>query len=250
MKTALFAVLGVFGVQLTLIANDDGPIVPDGFTVDVIAAEPLVRNPCVMAFDALGRICVAQGPQWRGPTPETPGDRVDILVDRDGDGTADAAKTFAEGFNSIQGMAWYRNDLWIANAPDLTVVRDTDGDDEADIYIRVYTGLGNLEHSLHGLNFGPDGKLYMSKGNSKGYNRLDQLAPLAFRELWGLASPEGAPDYTDVEVFTKDTYRRAYHTPQDDWGQQGGILRCDPYAVGPQPSYNVQRIMKYFISRA
>jgi putative membrane-bound dehydrogenase-like protein len=210
-------------------ADDRLPIVPDGFVVDTVAREPMVRNPCVMVFDRLGRICVAQGPQWRGPTTETPGDRVDILIDEDNDGIADRVQTFAEGFNCIQGIAWYGDDLWIANAPDLTVVRDTDGNDEADEYIRVYTGLGNLEHSLHGLNFGPDGKLYMSKGNSRGYNRLDQLAPLAFRELWGLESPEGAPDYTDVEVFTKEDYKRAYHTPQDDWGQQGGILRCEPY---------------------
>ena len=47
--------------------------------------------------------------------------------------------------------------------------------------------------------------------------------------MWGLPSPEGAPDYTPVEVFSKSEYRRTYHTPQDDWGQQGGILRCDPY---------------------
>ena len=217
-------------MALSCAGADDLPIVPEGFTVDVVAKEPIVRNPCVMAFDRLGRICVAQGQQWRAPTPETPGDRVDILIDSDGDGAADGIKTFAEGFNSVQGIAWHGGDLWVANAPDLTLVRDTDGDDEADLYIKVYTGLGNLEHSLHGLNFGPDGKLYMSKGNSKGYNRLDQLAPKAFRDLWGLASPAGAPDYTEVEVFTKETYRRAYHTPNDDWGQQGGILRCDPYA--------------------
>ena len=215
------------------------PIVPDGFTVDVVAKEPLVSNPCVMAFDRLGRVFVAQGPQWRAPTPDTPGDRIDILIDDDHDSIADRVKTFAKGFNSVQGIAWHGNDLWVANAPDLTVVRDTDGDDEADVYIKVYTGLGNLEHSLHGLNFAPDGKLYMSKGNAKGYNRIDQLAPKAFRELWGLASPDGAPDYTPVEVFDKNSYRRAYHTPQDDWGQQGGILRCDPYAgVDGKQSYH------------
>jgi len=44
-------------------------------------------------------------------------------------------------------------------------VRDEDGDDVADTYVRLYTGLGNLEHSLHGLNVGPDGFMYMSKGN-------------------------------------------------------------------------------------
>ena len=222
-------ILALWLLFATAMRADDLPIVPDGFVVDVVAKEPMVSNPCVMAFDHLGRVCVAQGQQWRSPTPETPGDRIDILIDEDEDGTADRVKTFAKGFNCVQGIAWHGRDLWVANAPDLTVVRDTDGDDEADVYIKVYTGLGNLEHALHGLNFGPDGKLYMSKGNSKGYNRLDQLAPKAFRELWGLESPDGAPDYTEVEVFSEDTYPRAYHTPQDDWGQQGGILRCDPY---------------------
>lgn len=221
----------VVGSTTFAVAEDDLPIVPEGFVVDVVAREPMVANPCVMAFDRRGRIFVGQGVQYRTPTPETPGDRVDILIDDDGDGIADRRKTFAEGFNCIQGLAWRGRDLWVANAPDLTIVRDLDGDDEADEYVRVYTGLGNLEHALHGLNFGPDGKLYMSKGNSKGYNRLDQLAPKAFREMWGLPSPAGAPDYTPLETFTKETYRRKYHTPQDDWGQQGGILRCD--ADGP-----------------
>lgn len=241
------ALLTCWAMLPALSADDDLPIVADGFTVDVIAKEPMVRNACVMAFDRLGRLCVAQGPQWRGPTPETAGDRVDILIDETGDGIADSRKTFAEGFNSVQGIAWHGTDLWVANAPDLTVVRDTDGDDQADVYIKVYTGLGNLEHSLHGLNFGPDGKLYMSKGNSKGYNRLDQLAPKAFRELWGLASPDGAPDYPPVTVHTKESYRRGYHTPQDDWGQQGGLLRCDPYsAAGKQATDQMGRGLEIF----
>ncbi|MEZ6113810.1 MAG: hypothetical protein R3C99_22775 [Pirellulaceae bacterium] len=228
MRLLLTLLSALLWTSMTIAADEELPIVPEGFVVDVVAREPMVSNPCVMAFDRLGRIFVGQGQQWRAPLPETPGDRVDILIDDDGDGIADRRKTFAEGFNSIQGLAWKGGDLWVANAPDLTVVRDTDGDDEADEYVRVYTGLGNLEHSLHGLNFGPDGKLYMSKGNSRGYNRLDQLAPKAFRELWGLPSPDGAPDYTPNEVTDKAGYKRNYHTPNDDWGQSGGVLRCDP----------------------
>ncbi|MCP4192631.1 MAG: c-type cytochrome [Planctomycetaceae bacterium] len=213
-------------------ADNDLPLLPKGFAVDVIAREPMVSNPCVMAFDRFGRICVGQGPQYRKPKPDTPGDRVDILIDENGDGVADRRKTFAEGFNSIQGLAWHGRDLWVANAPDLTVVRDLDGDDKADEYVRVYTDLGNLEHGLHGLNFGPDGRLYMSKGNSKGYNQGDELAPRAFRDLWGLASPNGAPDYLPIETTDRSGYQRKYHKPSDDWGQQGGVLRCDPYRDG------------------
>ena len=194
MKTVVFSLL-FFSFAASLLANEDFPIVPDDLNVALYARDPLVRNPCAITFDAKGRLCVGMGPQYRAPAPDTPGDSVWILIDADGDGVADQRKRFATGFNSIQGLAWKGEWLWIANAPELTRVRDTDGDDVADEYIRVYTDLGNLEHGLHGLNFGPDGRLYMSKGNSKGLTVLpDRLAPAPFRELWGVDVPPGTPE--------------------------------------------------------
>ncbi len=148
--------------------RDALPAVPEGFAVTMFAREPLVRNPSSITFDARGRIFVGMGPQYRNPTPQTPADSVLLLRDTDGDGVADKAHPFATGFNSIQGLAWHGRDLWVANAPDLTLVRDLDGDDVADEFVRVFTDLGNIEHALHGLNWAPDGKLYMTKGNSKG----------------------------------------------------------------------------------
>ena len=203
------------------------PQVPAGFQVTVFAREPLVRQPCSMAFDVRGRLFVGMGPQYRNPTPETPGDSVVIVTDADGDGVAETVKVFATGFNAVQGLAWRGRDLWVANAPDLTIVRDLDGDDEADEYVRVYTDLGNLEHGLHGLNWAPDGKLYMSKGNSKGLNRPGRYAPKPFRELWGMVAPAGTPDFPAPRTFRKGEYRHAYHDPADDWGLYGGVLRCD-----------------------
>ena len=113
-------------------AADDFPIVADDLEVTLFAREPMVRNPCAITFDTSGRLCVGMGPQYRNPTPETPGDSVFILIDSDGDGRADQRKLFATGLNAIQGLAWKGDRLYIANAPDLTVARDLDGDDEAD----------------------------------------------------------------------------------------------------------------------
>jgi putative membrane-bound dehydrogenase-like protein len=203
------------------------PKVPPEFEITLFASEPLVRQPCSMAFDERGRLFVGMGPQYRNPTPETPGDSVVLLQDTDNDGRADQVKEFATGFNAIQGLAWHGRDLWIANAPDLTMVRDLDGDDQADEYIKVYTDLGNLEHGLHGLNWAPDGKLYMSKGNSKGLNQPGRYAPKAFRDLWGVTAPTEVLDIPNPETFSKDSYRRSYHDPADDWGLDGGVLRCD-----------------------
>ena len=167
------------------------------------------------------------GPQYRTPKPDTPGDSVFIMIDEDGDGRFDSKKQFATGFNSIQSIAWRGRDLWIANAPDLTVVRDLDDDDVADEYVRVFTDLGNLEHGLHGLNWGPDGRLYMSKGNSKGLSQPGRIAPKPFRDLWGVTAPEGSPDFPPPVKTSASDYKHAYHDPTDDWGREGGVLVCD-----------------------
>ena len=225
--------VGLYSISGLYAQREGFPIIADDLEVALFARDPLVRNPCAMAFDAQGRLCVGMGPQYRKPKPETPGDSVWILLDEDRDGQADGRKQFATGFNSIQGLAWKGGDLWIANAPDLTVVRDLDGDDVADEYVRVYTDLGNLEHALHGLNFGPDGKLYMSKGNSKGLTLPPgRVAPAAFRELWGVEVPAGTPDIPPAVTSSAGAYQKNFHDPADDWGMTGGVLRCEDDGSG------------------
>ena len=119
----------VFAVASAVAVGECGlPQVPDGFNIELVASEPLVRNPCAMAFDSRGRMWIGMGPQYRNPKPDTPGDSVFLLRDTDADGNYDKRQVFATGLNSIQGLAWHGRDLWIANSPDLTVVRDEDGD--------------------------------------------------------------------------------------------------------------------------
>ncbi|MBM83848.1 MAG: hypothetical protein CMJ78_25105 [Planctomycetaceae bacterium] len=211
--------------------KDKLPRVPDGFEITVFAGEPLFYKPTSLCFDAKGRAMVGQGPQYHLSKSMKDTDSVVILTDTDGDGVADQRKVFATGFNSIQGLAWKGNDLYVANSPELTVVRDLDGDDVADEYVIIYTDLGNHEHALHGLVWGPDGRLYMSKGNSKGHNQPEKygrVAPKAFRDLWDVEHPKGAADIPPPKKYTAETYRSTYHDPHDDWGRQGGVLRCDP----------------------
>jgi putative membrane-bound dehydrogenase-like protein len=234
MNSTFRGLIGLCLCACTVYGQDaDFPVVSDDFEVNLFARDPLVRNPCAITFDEKGRLFVGMGPQYRRPTPETEGDKVFILIDSDNDGHADQRKEFARGFNNIQGMTWHGDQLWVANAPDLTVLRDVDGDDEADEYLRLYTDLGNIEHGIHGLNWAPDGKLYMSKGNSKGLNQSpDRVAPKAFRDLWGMKAPEGTPDFPPPVLFTRDTYKNTFHHPSDDWGLNGGVLRCRPDGAG------------------
>ena len=100
----------------------------------------------------------------------------------------------------------------------LTEVRDL-------VVTEAYEGNSGLKGRVV---FGRDGKLYMSKGNSKGLTQPGRLAPKQFRELWGVESPKNSPDLPTAERFTAANYRKSYHNPADDWGREGGVLRCDP----------------------
>ena len=159
------AIIGGGAVQ-AVVDTEALPDVEEGFEIGFFVKEPHIINPSALCFDKYGRLYVGAGPQYRHPRPDSPTDYIKILIDKDGDGRAETVKTFADGLNSVQAMAWRNDELWVANSPELTVLRDTDGDDVADEYQVVFTGLNNLRHGLHGLNWGPDGWLYMSMGLS------------------------------------------------------------------------------------
>ncbi|MBB23085.1 MAG: hypothetical protein CMN04_09425 [Roseibacillus sp.] len=200
--------------------KDALPSVEKGFSINFFVREPHIINPSSLCFDRKGRLYVGAGPQYRQPKEDSPTDYIKILIDKDNDGVVDKVKTFAEGLNCVQSMAWKGNELWVANAPELTVLRDTDGDDVADEYQIIYTGLNNLRHSVHGLNWGPDGWLYFTMGNTW----VKPNAPKPIRDLQGIPSDD-VTKYPLTKIYTRDTYPKSYH-PLNKQEMEGGIFRC------------------------
>ena len=105
-------------------------------------------------------------------------ERVRRVVDRDGDGRADSSTVFADGFNDPAagigaGVLARKGDVWYTCIPGLWKLRDTKGDGRADSRKLLHNGygvhVGFLGHDLHGLRFGPDGRLYFSIGD-RGFN--------------------------------------------------------------------------------
>lgn len=202
--------------------KDALPDVEEGFEINFFVREPHIINPSSLCFDAKGRLYVGAGPQYRKPQEDSPTDYIKILIDGDGDGEAETIKTFAEGLNSVQAMAWKGDELWVANAPEVTVLRDTDGDDEADEYKIIYTGLNNLRHGVHGFNWGPDGWLYFTMGNTW----VKPNAPKPIRDLMGIQSDDQTV-YPLTKTYTKASYRKSYHPTNKD-EKEGGVFRCKP----------------------
>ena len=140
--------------------------VPEGFSVEVVAAEPDIVNPVAMTIDEKGRFWITESLEYPRREPGPGRDRVKILEDTDGDGRADRFTVFLEGLNIPSGIAVGHGGVWIANSPDILFVQDTDGDGKADKQEVVVTGFGRTDtHELpNSLTWGPDGWLYGLNG--------------------------------------------------------------------------------------
>ncbi|MEK6259733.1 MAG: PVC-type heme-binding CxxCH protein, partial [Planctomycetota bacterium] len=140
--------------------------VPEGFAVEVVAAEPDIVNPVAMAIDERGRFWITESLEYPRKSPGPGQDRVKILEDTDGDGKMDKFTVFLEGLNIPSGIAVGHGGVWVANSPDILFVQDTDGDGKADKQEVVVTGFGRADtHELpNSLTWGPDGWLYGLNG--------------------------------------------------------------------------------------
>jgi len=113
------------------------------------------------------------GPNFRRETQGAT-DRVVRLEDNAGEGKADKSTIFADGFNHSDegigsGVLERNGNVYYTDIPNLWLLRDTNGNGVADSRKSLSYGYGLhycfYGHDLHGLRFGPDGKLYFSIGD-------------------------------------------------------------------------------------
>ncbi len=98
-------------------------------------------------------------------------ERIRLLEDTKHTGVADKSTLYAEGFNTpldgiASGIMARRGQVWFTNIPNLWKFT---GENKAETRTAISTGYGvrfNFTgHDLHGLTFGPDGKIYFSIGD-------------------------------------------------------------------------------------
>lgn len=208
----------------------------DGFQMQLVAREPLVRDPIAAAFDENGRlyVCEMRDYPFKPKSGQEPIGSVRLLEDTDGDGTFDKSHLFADQLLWAGGVAPWRGGVFVAAPPDIWYMKDTDGDCQADIRQKVYTGFGlqNQQAMLNNLQWGLDHKIYGSTAGNGGVIR-----------------PADKPDAEGVSVNGRDfrfdpvtgefeaiTGTIQFGNSFDDWGNRFLCSESSPllHAVLPQ----------------
>lgn len=145
--------------------------VPPGFELQLFAAEPDIINPICMAWDERGRLWVVETVDYPNTVRDEEGegdDRIKILEDTDDDGKADKFTVFAENLNIPTSMVFVNGGVLVSQAPVFLFLKDTDGDDKADIREAVVEGWGvsDTHAGPSNLRYGFDNRIWGTVGYS------------------------------------------------------------------------------------
>jgi putative membrane-bound dehydrogenase-like protein len=192
---------------------------PDGLQANLFAGDGQINKPIHMNFDARGRLWVAGSevyPQIEPGQPAT--DKIYILEDTTGDGSADKVVVFADNLLIPTGiLPDERGGCYVANSTELLYLWDSDGDGKADQRRIVLSGFGteDTHHLLHTLTWAPDGSLFM---NQSIYIHSHVETPWGVRRMNGGGVWRFRPDTMELEVHCLG-FVNPWGKIFDDWGQ-------------------------------
>ena len=136
------------------------------------------------------------------------------------------------------GFEFWNGGVIVASAPDLIFLKDTDGDDVADVRIRIMNGIDSADthHAANNLIFGPDGHIYYQRGvfhvsnvetpwqgpQKHGNSAMYRFNPRTFEYSFhanNSPNPHGISfDYWGYHYATDGTGGRAYQVRPDGKG--------------------------------
>lgn len=147
---------------------------PPGFRATVFAAEPDVQNPIALAWDARGRLWIAENYTYAENRLKFDlhlRDRILIFEDKDGDGHFDERQVFTDEVQRLTSIEIGFGGVWALCPPQLLFIPDKDGDGVPDgtpeVVLDGFTVPPVNHHNFaNGLRWGPDGWLYGRCGAS------------------------------------------------------------------------------------
>ncbi|MGH7947550.1 MAG: PVC-type heme-binding CxxCH protein, partial [Opitutaceae bacterium] len=205
-----------------------GFTLPPGFKASVFAAEPDLHNPIALAWDARGRLWIAENYTYAEGTLKFDlnlRDRILVFEDKTGDGHFSSRQVFHEALQRLMSIEIGHGGVWAMCPPQLLFIPDRDGDGvpngEPEVVLDGFTVHAEKNHTVaNGLRFGPDGWLYGRCGGSSpaeiGLPGTPDKERLPLRgSMWRYH-----PQRRTVEVLSSGTTNPWGH----DWDQHGELF--------------------------
>jgi putative heme-binding domain-containing protein len=148
--------------------------VPEGYEVQLVASErefPELAKPDQINFDNRGRLwvsCMPTYPQWKPGDPK-PSDRLLILDDFDPKtGRARKCTVFYDKLACPTGFEFWNGGVLVVDEPRMLWLKDTDGDDQADVVVQLSDGWAtdDTHHTISAFEYSHGGLLHMLEGVS------------------------------------------------------------------------------------
>ena len=193
-----------------------------GFHVELVAAEPLVRDPVAVDFDEHGRMFVCELPEYNGYAIEDFNEDgfIRMLEDKDGDGRFETSTIFADDLDYPTAVACWDGGLFVGAAPDLLYLKDTNGDGKADSRKVIFTGFGKDkagEAHLNSFRWGFDNRFHFSTNLSGGDIRVagdENSKPVSVRNRGFIFDPR------DLTAFELTSGGGQHGMSMDNWGRK------------------------------
>ena len=199
--------------------------IEDGYRIELVAAEPLVKDPVAITFDLRGRMFVAEfsdyptGPEQGHP----PLSKIVLLDDTDGDGLPDKRIVFADRMNFANSLMAFRGGLLIGANTEVLFLKDTDGDNVADLRETLFDGFTPAHPQMQVSNprWGIDNRIYLNYGPGKIASGTDPQNRVALprKDFWF--------DPLTME-FGADSGLGQFGNTVDRWGNRFYCLNRNP----------------------
>ncbi len=217
-------------------------VAPD-LRLELFAAEPDIAKPIFMAWDERGRLWIAETRDYpHDVKPDGMGnDSIKICEDTDGDGKADKFTVFADHLNIPTGFVFANGGIIVSQPPRFLFLKDTNGDDKADVRTEIMTGWGvNDTHAqANNLHYGYDNWLYGCVGYS-GFNGEIK----GVKKQFGQGTYRFKADGSALEFLHQFSNNAWGHSANEFGDQFGGTANNAPIFFGGIPATVVPKGMR------
>lgn len=170
--------------------------VPEGFHVELFASEPDIGGkPLCMAWDEKGRLWVAESYDYPNELRTENGrDRIRICEDTDRDGKADKFTVFADQLSIPTSITFSRGGVIVQNGVETLYLKDTNGDDRADVRTKLITNwaLGDTHGGVSNFQYGLDNWIWGMQGYNNSAPVINGVRQQAFRMGFFRFRPDGS----------------------------------------------------------